>query len=112
MSLTLIVAMAMTMAQGDPVESARAGFNTCLTRFTNESLDAKKTPSDFTKEVAASCTEEKTKLMEAMIKSEMQYGGKKAEAESYAGEETQMMIDSYVGSYGDYLSSNTRHGKV
>ena len=46
-----------------------------------------------------------------MIKSEMQYGGKKAEAEAYAAEETQMIIDSYVGSYGDYLSSNTRHGK-
>ena len=38
----------------------------------------------------------------------MQYGGKKAEAESYANEETQMIIDSYVGSYGDYLASNTR----
>ena len=112
MSLTLIVAMAMTMAQGDPVESARAGFNTCLTSFTNESLDAKKTPADFTKDVTAACTAEKARLMEAMVKSEMQYGGKQAEAESYAGEEIQMMVDSYVGSYGDYLSSNTRHGKV
>jgi hypothetical protein len=111
MSLTLFVAMAMSMAQ-DPVEAARASFNTCLTSFTNAALDAKKAPSDFTKEVEATCTDEKTKLMEAMIKAEMQYGGKKAEAESYAGEETQMIIDSYVGSYGDYLSSNTRHGKV
>lgn len=112
MSLTLIVAMAMTMAQGDPVDAARNTFNTCLTKYTNESLDAKKSPSEFTKEVLTMCTAEKTALMDAMIKSEMQYGGKKAEAESYAGEETQMIIDSYVGSYGDYLESNTRHGKV
>lgn len=111
MSLTLIVAMAMSMAQGDPADSARKSFNACLTKFTNESLDAKKAPADFTKESAEACTAEKTTLVDAMIKSEMQYGGKKAEAEAYAAEETQMIIDSYVGSYGDYLSSNTRHGK-
>ncbi|GGB69301.1 hypothetical protein [Blastomonas aquatica] len=111
MSLTLIVAMAMTMAQGDPVDGARASFNACLTKFTNESLDAKKTPSEFAKESASACAPEKTALVNAMIKSEMQYGGQQAEAESYAGEETQMIIDSYVGSYGDYLSSNSRHGK-
>lgn len=111
MSLTLIVAMAMTMAQGDPVDSARASFNACLTSYTNEALDAKKTPGAFTKEVSDACTPEKTALISAMVKAEMQYGGKQAEAESYAGEETQMIIDSYVGSYGDYLSSNTRHGK-
>lgn len=111
MSLTLMVAMAMAMTQGDPVETARKGFNECLVKFTNESLDAKKGQSDFTKESATACPAEKTKLIEAMVKSEMQYGGNKAEAESYANEETQMMIDSYVGSYGDFLSSNTRHGK-
>lgn len=110
MSLTLIVAMAMSMAQGDPVDSARKSFNACLTKFTNESLDAKKSPSEFTKESATACADDKTKLVEAMIKSEMQYGGKRAEAEAYAAEESQMIIDSYVGSYGDYLSSNTRHG--
>lgn len=110
MSLTLIFAMAMSMA-ADPVDTARAGFNACLTSYTNESLDAKKEPKDFTKDVIESCSTEKAALLEAMVKSEMQYGGKKDEAESYAGEETQMMIDSYVDSYSDYLSSNTRHGK-
>lgn len=111
MSLTVLIAMAMTMAAADPVDMARKDFNDCLTKFTNESLDAKKPQSDFTKEAETACTAEKTKLIELMIKAEMQYGGKKAEAESYANEETQMMIDSYVGTYGDYLSSNTRHGK-
>ncbi|MFN3819736.1 hypothetical protein [Blastomonas sp.] len=111
MSLTLFFAMAMSMAQGDPVESARAGYNACLTTYTNEALEAKKTPAEFTKAVGGACATEKTKLLEAMVKSEMQYGGKKADAESYAAEETQMIVDSYVGSYGDYLSSNTRHGK-
>lgn len=111
MSLALIVAMAMSMA-ADPVESARTGYNECLTKFTNESLDAKKEPPAFTKEVGDACATEKGALIAAMVKAEMQYGGKKAEAESYANEETQMIIDSYVGSYGDYLSSNTRHGKV
>ncbi len=110
MSLTLMVALAMSMAQGDPVDSARKSFNACLTTFTNAALEAKKTPADFTKEASGACATEKTALMDAMIKSEMQYGGKKADAESYATEETQMIIDSYVGSYGDYLSSNIRHG--
>lgn len=110
MSLTLIMALAMGMAQGDPVDSARKGFNACLTKFTNESLAAKKSPSDFTKEAADACAPEKKTLVDAMVASEMQYGGKKAEAESYASEESQMMVDSYVGSYGEYLASNTRHG--
>lgn len=111
MSLTFMIAMAMVAAPADPVEAARKDFNECLTKFANESLEAKKEQSAFTKESAEACPAEKTKLIEAMVKSEMQYGGKKAEAESYANEETQMIIDSYVGSYGDFLSSNTRHGK-
>ncbi|MBA4780170.1 MULTISPECIES: hypothetical protein [Pseudomonadota] len=111
MSLTAMIAMAMTMAAADPVDTARKEFNDCLTKFTNESLDAKKAQSDFTKESASACSAEKTKLIDLMVKAEMQYGGKKAEAESYANDEAQMIIDSYVGSYGDYLASNTRHGK-
>lgn len=111
MSLTLFVAMAMAMAQ-DPLETARANFNTCLTTYTNTALDAKTSPSAFTKDVAGACASEKAALLEVMVKAEMQYGGKKAEAESYANEEAQMIVDSYVGSYGDYLASDTRHGKV
>lgn len=111
MSLSILIAMAMTMAAADPVDTARKDFNDCLAKFTNESLDAKKGQSDYTKEVSAACPAEKTKLVELMVKAEMQYGGKKDEAESYASDETQMIIDSYVGSYGDFLASNTRHGK-
>lgn len=111
MSLTVMIAMAMTMAAADPVDTARKDFNECLTKLTNASLDAKKPQSDFTKESETACPAEKAKLIELMVKSEMQYGGKKAEAESYASEETQMMIDSFVGSYGDFLASNSRHGK-
>lgn len=110
MSLTLLVAMAMMMAQGDPVDAPRKSFNTCLTKFTNDSLEAKKEPTDFAKAASDACTTEKAALMSAMVKSEMQYGGKQAEAERYAGEEVQMMIDSFVGSYGEFLSSGSRHG--
>ncbi|PXW68469.1 hypothetical protein C7451_11759 [Blastomonas natatoria] len=111
MSLTAMIAMAMTMVAADPVDTARKEFNDCLVKFTNESLDAKKPQSDFTKESATACPAEKAKLVELMVKAEMQYGGKKDEAESYANDETQMIIDSYVGSYGDFMASNTRHGK-
>jgi hypothetical protein len=103
--------MAMSMAQGDPVESARAGYNVCLTKFTNESLKAKKPATDFTKESTGACAAEKTAFVEAMVKSEMQYGGKKAEAEGYAGEEAQMIVDSYVGTYAEFLANGLTHGK-
>ena len=56
MSLTAMIAMAMTMAAADPVDTARKEFNDCLTKFTNESLDAKKAQSDFTKESASACS--------------------------------------------------------
>jgi hypothetical protein len=110
MSLTLFVAFAMSMAQGDPVETARKSLNACMTTYTNAALDAKTAPGEFTKQASDACKAEKTTFIEAMVKSEMQYGGKKAEAEGYASEEAQMIVDSYVGSYGDYLSSSTRHG--
>jgi hypothetical protein len=106
-----MIAMAMTMAAADPVDTARKEFNDCLVKFTNESLDAKKPQPEFTKESATACPVEKAKLVELMVKAEMQYGGKKDEAESYANDEAQMIIDSYVGSYGDFMASNTRHGK-
>lgn len=111
MSLTLFLALAMSMAQGDPVETARKSLNACLTTYTNEALDAKTPPGEFTKAASTACTTEKSAFVEALVKSEMQYGGKKTEAESYASEEAQMIVDSYVGSYGDYLSSSTRHGE-
>lgn len=101
----------MSMAQGDPVETARKGLNECLTTYTNAALDAKTAPAEFTKQSSDACPAEKAKFVEALVASEMQYGGKKAEAESYASEEAQMILDSYVGSYGDYLSSSTRHGQ-
>lgn len=112
MSLTLLMVMALSMAKDDPLETARQSLNTCLASYTNAKLDAETSSSEFTKSIAAACTKEQSELKALVIKVEMQYGDKRDEAESYAAEEIQMIIDSYTGSYGEYLSSKTRHGNI
>ncbi|WP_373488744.1 hypothetical protein [Blastomonas sp.] len=110
MSLTLIAAMAMAMTQGDPVDATRKTYNDCLTSYTNESLEAKKPVSAFTKDAREACATQREAFAGAMVKSEMQYGGKKAEADTYAAEEVSMVVESFIANYGDYLSSNARMG--
>jgi len=110
MSLTLITALAMVAAPADPVSKARESFNVCLRTFTNENLDAKTPAPDYTKAVQTACTTERQGFVDTMVKAEMQYGDSAGDAKEYAGEEAQMVVDSFVESYGDYLSNNSRIG--
>lgn len=111
MITTLVtMALAMTAAKADAQDNARKAFNNCIIKTTIEHLEKSVSQSDFNTAIIAACPTEKVKYREFLVASEIRYGSKRSEAEKYADEELQMMVDVQTGAYGDYLKDKTRPG--
>ncbi len=100
-SLALAMALNMTAAKADPVNDARKGFNNCLIREHNEAVKAKKGASEFNEGIQKACTAERKSYFDMMVKSERGFGSSQKDAEAFAGEEIQMMVDGITGSFGE-----------
>jgi hypothetical protein len=108
MSLALAMALNMAAAKADPVDDARKAFNNCLINTHNEAVKAKKSASDFNGEIQQACADQKTAYSTVLIKSERSYGSSQKDAEKYAGEEVQMIIDGVTSSFGE----NAKDGRT
>jgi hypothetical protein len=105
MSLALAMALNMAAMKGDALDNARKSFNNCLIKEHNEAVKAKSSPSEFNEAVQKDCTAERQAYSDLLIKSERSYGSKQAEAEKYASEEIQMMIDGLTSAFGENVQS-------
>ena len=105
MSLALAMALNMAAMKGDPLDDARKGFNNCLIREHNEAVKVKKSASEFNDLIQKACTTERQTYFDMLVKSEKGYGSKQAEAEKYASEEIQMMIDGTTSAFGENAST-------
>jgi hypothetical protein len=105
MSLALAMALNMAAMKGDPLDDARKGFNNCLIREHNEAVKVKKTGSEFNELIQKACTTERQSYFDLLVRSERSYGSKQADAEKYANEEIQMMIDGTTSAYGENASN-------
>lgn len=101
MSLALAMALNMAAMKGDALDDARKGFNNCLIREHNESVKVKKSGSEFNELIQKACPTERQSYFDLLVKSERGYGSKQADAEKYANEEIQMMIDGTTSAYGE-----------
>ncbi len=104
-SLALAMALNMATMKGDPLDDARKGFNNCLIREHNEAVKVKKSGSEFNDSIQKACPTERQTYFDLLVKSERSYGSKQAEAEKYANEEIQMMIDSTTSAFGENSSN-------
>ncbi|MBK6706200.1 MAG: hypothetical protein IPG54_01425 [Sphingomonadales bacterium] len=105
MSLALAMALNMATMQGDALDTARKGFNNCLIREHNEAVKVKKSGSEFNELIQKACSTERQTYFDLLVKSERSYGSKQADAEQYANEEIQMMIDGTTSAFGENASS-------
>jgi hypothetical protein len=105
MSLALAMALNMAAMKGDPMDNARKGLNNCLIKEHNEAVRAKKGASEFNDAIQKACPTERQTYFDMLVKSERSYGSKQAEAEKYANEEIQMMIDSTTSAFGENASN-------
>ncbi len=106
----LALAMALNMAamKGDPQDDARKALNNCLVKEHNEAVEAKKSGSEFNEQVAAACVETRKTYFDLIVRAEIGFKSKKADAEQYATEEIQSVVDSITAAFGDNVTSGAK----
>lgn len=107
---SLVMAMALNMAamKGDPQDDARKAYNNCLVKEHNDAVDAKKSGSEFNEQVAAACVETRKTYFDLIVKAERAFGSKQADAEEYANEEIQAVVDSITAAFGENASNGSK----
>lgn len=105
--MIIISALLLVAAQSGEIEKSRVQLTNCVAKMTIEHL-GKKTPRPLFEDAARlACTKEKEKYMALVKAAEQQFGASESEAQEYAKEEVDNVVNSYVSSYKDYLETNT-----
>ena len=108
--ISLVAATLLSMAamKGDAMDNARKAFNNCMIETHNTAVGEKASPSDFIKTSDAACPTERAAYKEILIKSERSYGSSMADAEKFASEEIQMIVDSVVASFNENVENGAK----
>jgi hypothetical protein len=108
--ITLVAASMLSMAamKADPLDNARKAFNNCMIETHNVAVGEKASPSAFLKTAEAACTAERTAYHDVMVKAERGYGSSLKDAEKFANEEVQMIVDSVVSSFNENVESGAK----
>ena len=106
--ITLIATALLSMAamKGDALDNARKAFNNCMIEVHNVAVTEKVTPSAFIKTSDTACPTERAAYRELLVKSERSYGSSLADAEKFAAEEIQMLVDSVVARFNDNVEDD------
>ena len=94
--------------KADPMDNARKAFNNCMIEVHNKAVGEKVSPSDFLKTAESACTTERTTYHDMMVKAERGYGSSQKDAEQFANEEVQMMVDGIVSSFNENAESGAK----
>jgi hypothetical protein len=108
--ITLVAATMLSMAamKADPLDNARKAFNNCMIETHNVAVGDKASPSAFVKTTETACTAERTAYRDIMVKAERGYGASLKDAEKFANEEVQMIVDSIVTSFNENVESGAK----
>ena len=108
--ITIIATAMLSMAamKGDPIDNARKAFNNCMIEVHNVAVAEKAAPSAFIQTSDAACPTERAAYKAILVKSERSYGSSLAEAEKFAAEEIQMLVDSVVTSFNENIESGAK----
>ena len=108
--ITIIATAMLSMAamKGDPMDDARKAFNNCMIEVHNVAVAEKAAPSAFIQTSDAACPTERAAYKAILVKSERSYGSSLAEAEKFAAEEIQLLVDSVVTSFNENIESGAK----
>ena len=107
-SLVLAIMLNMAAMKGDPQDDARKAFNNCLVKEHNEAVDAKKSGSEFNEQVAAACVDTRKTYHDLIVRAELGFKSKPKDAEEFASEEIQAVVDSITAQFGDNVSTGAK----
>ena len=100
--------LSMAAMKADPLDNARKAFNNCMIEAHNTAVGEKASPSAFLKTTETACSTERTTYRDIMVKAERGYGSSLKEAEKFADEEVQMIIDSIVSSFNENVENGAK----
>ena len=108
--ITIIATTMLSMAamKGDPMDNARKAFNNCMIEVHNVAVTEKSAPSAFIRTTDTACPTERAAYKDILVKSERSYGSSLAEAEKFAAEEIQMLVDSVVTSFNENVEGGAK----
>jgi hypothetical protein len=108
--ITIIATALLSMAamKGDAMDNARKAYNNCMIEAHNVAVTEKASPSAFIQTSDAACPTERAAYKAILVKSERSYGSSQAEAEKFAAEEIQMLIDSVVTSFNENVENGAK----
>jgi hypothetical protein len=66
----------------------------------NKAMEAKSSPSEFNKVAQGACMPERTTYHDIIAKGERGFGSSAKEADQYANEEVQSIVDSITSAFG------------
>ncbi|MEP2102429.1 MAG: hypothetical protein ABJP02_13075 [Parasphingorhabdus sp.] len=104
-SVALLTTAATGMAD---TETSRVNYSNCLTDFTITHLDQKTERRAFVKAAADACPDERSAMIAAMKKDELDFGSTEQEATDYANEEADGVLFAFRDGYSGYMNSSTR----
>ena len=108
--ITIIATALLSMAamKGDAMDNARKAFNNCMIEAHNAAVTEKASPSAFIKTSDTACPTERAAYKEILMKSERSYGSSQIEAEKFASEEIQMIVDSVVATFNENVENGSK----
>jgi hypothetical protein len=108
--LTLVAATMLSMAamKGDPLDDARKAFNNCMIEVHNTAVGEKVSPSAFIKTSETACPTQRAAYNAILVKSERSYGSSQKEAEQFANEEVQGLVDSVVSAFNENVENGAK----
>jgi hypothetical protein len=105
----MALAMAMNLAtKGDALDNARKALNNCFVEEHNKAVVDKKSGAEFNEQMASACPEPRKAYHDLIVKLELSYKSKPADAEQYANDEVQAVIDSITAAFSENVSSGAR----
>jgi hypothetical protein len=105
----MALAMALNMAtMGDAQDNARKALNNCYVEEHNKAVSEKKSSAEFNEQIAAACPEQRKAYHDLIVKLELSYKSKPADAEQYANDEVQSVIDSITAAFGENVTSGAK----
>ncbi len=89
-------------------ETARVAYSNCLVDYTSTQLDEKTGTSAFKRAAPTACPDERTAMIAAIKKDELDFGSSESEATGFATEEADGVLFAFTDGYAGFASSNTR----
>lgn len=108
MMTAMALAMALAATKADPQDDARKALNNCFVAEHNKAVSAKKSGAEFNEQIAAACPDERKVYFDILVKGELAFKAKQADAEQYANDEIQSIIDSITSAFGDNVSTGAQ----